>query len=37
VKGNEIKSNKIVNYGFVGYGIRDGSKYVTIYNMKGDK
>jgi len=25
------------NYGFVGYGIRLGSKYVSIYNMNGNK
>lgn len=37
IKWNELKSAKIVNYGFVGYGIRLGSKYGTIYNMSGDK
>ena len=34
---NEVKSVKIVNYGFVGYGIRLGSKYGTVYNMNGNK
>ena len=34
---NEVTSAKIVNYGFVGYGIRIGSKYGTIYNTKGNK
>jgi hypothetical protein len=37
IKWNELKSAKIVNYGFVGYGIRLGSKYGTVYNMSGDK
>ena len=36
VNWNEIKSTKIVNYGFVGgWGIRIGTKYGTVYNMKG--
>lgn len=37
VKWNELKSAKIVNYGFVGYGIRLGSQYGTIYNINGNK
>ena len=37
IKWNEIKSVKIVNYGFVGYGIRMGSKYGTVYNINGNK
>jgi hypothetical protein len=37
IKWNELKSAKIVNYGFVGYGIRLGSKYGTVYNMNGNK
>lgn len=37
VKWKDIKSAKIVNYGFVGYGIRFGSNYGTIYNLKGNK
>ena len=36
IKWNELKSAKIVNYGFVGYGIRLGSKYGTIYNTNGN-
>lgn len=33
----DITSAKIVNYGFVGgWGIRLGSKYGTVYNMKGN-
>jgi hypothetical protein len=32
----DIKSAKIVKYGFVGYGIRFGSSYGTVYNTKGD-
>jgi len=35
VKWNQVKSAKVVDYGFVGYGIRLGSKYGTIYNTKG--
>lgn len=38
VSWEEIKSAKIVNYGFVGgWGIRLGTKYGTVYNMKGNK
>ena len=37
IKWNELKSAKIINYGFVGYGIRLGSKYGTVYNMNGNK
>ena len=33
----KLKSAKIVNYGFVGYGIRLGSQYGTIYNVNGNK
>lgn len=34
----EIKSAKIVNYGFVGgWGIRFGTQYGTVYNIKGNK
>lgn len=32
---NEINQARIVNYGFVGYGIRLGSKYGTVYNVAG--
>jgi len=36
VNWNEIKSAKIVDYGFVGgWGIRLWTKYGTVYNMKG--
>lgn len=35
IKWNDIKSAKIVNYGFVGYGIRYGSTYGTVYNTNG--
>lgn len=38
VKWNDIKSAKIVNYGFVGgWGIRLCTQYGTVYNMKGNK
>lgn len=37
IKWEEIKSVKVVNYGFVGYGIRLGSKYGTVYNINGNK
>ena len=34
----EIKNIKIVDYGFVGgWGIRLGTKYGTVYNIKGTK
>ena len=33
----EIHSLELIRYGFVGYGIRYGSKYGVIYNTKGDK
>ena len=33
---SEVKSAKVVNYGFVGgWGIRIGTKYGTVYNIKG--
>lgn len=38
VKWNDIKSVKVVNYGFVGgWGIRLFTKYGTVYNIKGNK
>ncbi len=37
IKWEHIKSIKIVTYGFVGYGIRIGSSYGTVYNIKGNK
>jgi len=37
IQWSELKSAKIVDYGFVGYGIRLGSKYGTVYNMNGNK
>ena len=37
IQWSELKSAKIVDYGFVGYGIRLGSKYGTVYNMNGKK
>ena len=37
VNWKEIKSAEIVNYGFVGYGIRLWTKYGTVYNTKGNK
>jgi len=37
IKWNDIKSVKIVNYGFVGgWGIRLWTKYGTVYNIKGE-
>jgi hypothetical protein len=35
LKWNEIKSIEVVRYGFVGYGIRLGSKYGIVYNTNG--
>src|SRR6056297_3174566 len=37
VNWTEIKSAEIVNYGFVGFGIRMGTKHGTVYNTKGNK
>ncbi|WP_297798579.1 hypothetical protein [uncultured Eudoraea sp.] len=38
VKWNDIKSAKIVNYGFVGgWGIHLWTQYGTVYNIKGNK
>ncbi len=37
IQWSELKSAKIVGCGFVGYGIRLGSKYGTVYNMNGNK
>ena len=37
IKWSEVETAKIVNYGFVGYGIRLGSKYGTVYNINGRK
>ena len=34
---SDIKSSEVVNYGFVGYGIRIGTKYGTVYNTSGNK
>lgn len=36
IKWDEVQSVQIVNYGFVGgWGIRLGSEYGTVYNIKG--
>lgn len=35
VKWEDVTSAEIVDYGFVGYGIRFGSKYGTVYNTSG--
>ena len=32
---NEVVDQRIINYDFVGYGIRKTKKYGTIYNVKG--
>jgi len=38
VKLNDVKTMKVVNYGFVGgWGIRLWTKYGTVYNIKGNK
>lgn len=34
---DEIESARVVRYSFVGYGIRIGSRYGTVYNVKGNK
>ena len=35
IKRSEIKTSKIVYYGFVGYGLRFSPKYGTVYNTHG--
>ncbi|OIQ30452.1 MAG: hypothetical protein BM564_03540 [Bacteroidetes bacterium MedPE-SWsnd-G2] len=38
ISWNEVKSAKLINYGFVGgWGIRLWTKYGTVYNVKGTK
>lgn len=37
VSWKDVKKAEIVNYGFVGYGVRMSSKYGTVYNAKGNK
>jgi len=32
---DEVKTAQIVDYGFVGYGVRVGTKYGTVYNVRG--
>ena len=33
----DIKSTKVITYKFVGYGLRLGTKYGTIFNIKGSR
>ena len=35
IKWDTIKNAEIINYGFVGWGIKIGTKYGTVYNTKG--
>ena len=35
IRWSEVASAKIINYGFVGYGIRYGSRHGVVYNIKG--
>ncbi|XLS27971.1 hypothetical protein ACJD0Z_12265 [Flavobacteriaceae bacterium M23B6Z8] len=37
VEWKDIKKARIVKYDFVGYGIRIGGEYGTVYNTKGNK
>jgi hypothetical protein len=37
VHWKDVKKAEIVNYGFVGYGVRVSSKYGTVYNTKGNR
>ncbi|MBO0949776.1 hypothetical protein [Fibrella forsythiae] len=36
VKWHEVKYVQIINYGFVGYGVRFTAEYGTVYNAKGN-
>jgi len=35
IKWDTIKNAEIINYGFIGWGIKIGTKYGTVYNTKG--
>lgn len=37
IEWKDVKHAEVVNYGFVGWGIRVGTKYGTVYNTKGNK
>lgn len=37
INWDEIKTAQVVDYGFVGWGIRIGTKYGIVYNTKGSK
>ena len=38
IKWKDIKDVQVIEYGFVGgFGIRLGTKYGTVYNIKGNK
>ncbi len=37
IKWSEIKKAEVVNYGFVGWGIRLSFKYGIVYNIKGNR
>lgn len=36
IKWNEIKKAELIEYGFVGYGLRFSAKYGTVYNVRGN-
>ena len=35
IKWGDVQSAKLIDYGFVGYGMRMGGKHGTVYNIKG--
>ncbi|MGK7390468.1 MAG: hypothetical protein ACNS60_08955 [Candidatus Cyclobacteriaceae bacterium M2_1C_046] len=38
IKWKDIEQAEVINYGFIGgWGIRFGSKYGVLYNIKGNK
>lgn len=37
IQWRDVKTADVIKYGFVGFGVRLGTKYGTIYNTRGDK
>ncbi|MEM6842225.1 MAG: hypothetical protein AAF632_08360 [Bacteroidota bacterium] len=37
IEWSQVKNIKLIEYGFVGYGLRFSPKYGTVYNVKGNQ
>lgn len=37
IQWQDVKTAEVLNYGFVGYGVRLGTKHGTVYNTSGNK